>query len=175
MITRLSRASIVVLGVFAVLIVIAAVRSAYFPLKQQETFSKAFTLTLEDMNGNPVRLLGYENKIVIAYAWASWCPYCAKELQDLSKIKTDYGDKVQIVAINRAEDKATAAAYIASLTNVSGIVFLLDPTDSFFKSVGGYAMPETIFVQRSGQVAFHQHGPITYDQVSQELEKLLGH
>ena len=142
--------------------------------KSPETFTKAYTLTLTDMNGKPVELSSFKGKVVIAYAWASWCPYCAQELQNLSKIKTQYGDKLQILAINRAEPPTVAQGYVSQLTDVQGILFLLDPNDSFFKSVDGYAMPETIFIQVNGTVADHQHGPLSYDAASQEVRTLLG-
>ena len=139
-----------------------------------ESFAKSYTLTLTDMNGKPVRLSDFKNKLVIAYAWASWCPYCAHELQNLSKLRSTYGDKVQVVAINRAEPAPIAQAYVSGLTNVQGIVFLLDPSDSFFKSIGGYAMPETEFIQQDGTVVYHQHGPLSHDDASQEVQKLVG-
>jgi thiol-disulfide isomerase/thioredoxin len=143
------------------------------PPKQASTFSKEYALTLSDYSGNEVHLYSFRRKVLIAYAWASWCPYCSLELENLAQLKTVYGDDVAIVAINRAESLATARAFTDHIPGTSGLIFLLDPTDSFFKEVGGYAMPETVFISGSGDIIYHQRGPIQLPQVQAEIEKIL--
>ena len=142
-------------------------------IAQAKTFNTEYTLVLSDYNGKPVHLYDYRRQVLIAYAWASWCPYCGSEIEGLAQLKKTYGDNVQIVAINRAEPLATARAYTNALTDTNGIVFLLDPTDSFFKEIGGYAMPEMVFIDSSGTIIYHQRGPIRMEDVQAEIEKLL--
>jgi thiol-disulfide isomerase/thioredoxin len=137
------------------------------------TFNTEYTLVLSDYNGNAVHLYDYRRQVLIAYAWASWCPYCGTEIEGLAQLKATYGDNVQIVAINRGEPLSVARAYTNALTNTTGVVFLLDPTDSFFKDIGGYAMPEMVFIDSSGAIIFHQRGPIQMSDVQAEIEKLL--
>ncbi len=31
--------------------------------------------------------------------WASWCPYCIRELPDLKALRADYGDMLEIVGV----------------------------------------------------------------------------
>ena len=137
------------------------------------TFTTEYTLVLSDYNGKAVHLYDYRRQVLIAYAWASWCPYCGAEIEGLAQLKATYGDNVQIVAIDRGEPLAVARAYTNALTDTSGVVFLLDPTDSFFKDIGGYAMPEMVFIDSSGTIIFHQRGPIQMSDVQMEIEKLL--
>lgn len=136
-------------------------------------FSSEYSLTLSDYDGNQVHLYDYARKVLIAYAWASWCPYCASEISDLGQLKQEYGDQIQIVAINRGESVETARAFTAAIPDTSGIVFLLDPTDSFFKAIGGYAMPEMVFIDSGGNIIYHQRGPIDIQDVQAKIETLL--
>jgi len=142
--------------------------------KPPEKFTKEFQLVLEDYSGKQVHLGDYRRKILIAYAWASWCPYCGAEIENLAKMKQTYGNDIQIIAINRAEPRSTAKAFTDKLQNTSGVVFLLDPTDSFFKDIDGYAMPETVFINNSGVVVYHHRGPLEMDQLETQVKQLLG-
>lgn len=145
------------------------------PFSSEKTgFSDEYALVLQDMQGNEVRLSEFKNDILVAYVWASWCPYCAQEIDNLAALKQQYGERIQVLAINRSEPKAVAQAYIAQLPHVSGVTFLLDPNDAFFKQVGGYAMPETMFIRGRGEVVFHQRGPMQLQEVQEQLTVLLG-
>ena len=172
--TEERKAAVVILAAIVFATAVAFAWQAYQKtLPHKETFAKSYGLTLQTYDGKKVQLSDYRGKVVIAYAWASWCPYCGGEIQNLATLKAKYGDRIVILAINRAEPLADAKGYTDQLSNVSGVTFLLDPTDSFFKSVSGYAMPETIFIQKNGDVMFHQHGPMTLDTAEQKLQQLL--
>ncbi len=138
-----------------------------------KTFNTEYSLALQDYSGTTVHLFDYRRKVLIAYAWASWCPYCGSEIQDLAALKQQYGDDVEVVAINRAEPPQTAKHFTDALSNTQGIVFLLDPDDSFFKEIGGYAMPEMVFIDSKGTIVDHQRGPIQLSDVKAQLERML--
>ena len=61
---------------------------ALFVGKGTETFSKEYGLKLTDYDGHTVRLSQFRNKILIAYAWASWCPYCARSEEHTSELQS---------------------------------------------------------------------------------------
>jgi len=66
------------------------------------------------VKGAPVKLSSYvkEGKYTLVDFWASWCPYCIKELPELSSLYTDYKDKgLEIVGVavrDKMEDTYTA-------------------------------------------------------------------
>ena len=138
-----------------------------------QQFSGAYALVLKDYAGADVHLYQYRRKVLVVYSWASWCPYCGAELQNLAKEKHSYGDQIDVIAINRAEQMRDAKAYTDRLQNVSDLIFLLDPEDSYFKLIGGYAMPETTFVDQKGDIVFHQRGPIQIQEVDDKIKELL--
>lgn len=164
----------------AVILLLASGTAYYFFLgsdadeKEKETFKEEYALVLKDYAGTEVKLSDYRRKALIAYAWASWCPYCGAEIENLAVLKQKYGAEIEILAINRAEPLQTAKPYTDALRETSGIIFLLDPADAFFKQIGGYAMPETVFIDEKGGVTFHQRGPIDIAAVEANIQRLLG-
>jgi len=144
------------------------------PSQDQSTFSSAFSLVVNDYSAEEVHLYDYRRHPLVAYTWASWCTYCADELKNLSALKKKYGEEVTVIAINRGEDRATAKAYSDPLQLSDQIKLFLDKDDKFFKSIGGYAMPETIFVDPAGNIVFHQRGPMKIGEVEAQIQSLLG-
>ena len=161
------------IAVLALIIMCAGGYAVYLSYKPHgtDTFNKSYGLVLKDYDGKDVHLYEFRRKVLIAYAWATWCPYCSAELQNLSEMKKKYGDDVQIVAINRAETVVVAKPFTDKL-GISNILFLIDPEDAFFKSISGYAMPETVFINERGEIVFHQRGPLNLPELEQRIHEL---
>lgn len=138
-----------------------------------ETFKEEYSITLKDYAGNDVRLSDFKRKPLVVFMWASWCPYCAAEIGNLAQLKKTYGDQINTVAVNRAEPQQVAEPYTNALTQKEGILFLLDANDALFKSIQGYAMPETIFIDKGGTVTYHQRGPLKLEEAEGYLKTLI--
>jgi len=127
-----------------------------------------------DIEGNPIAIDENLGHILIINSWASWCPACANELPDLAKLGEEFANKnVKVLAINRAEPKSTASAFLASVSAVDGLQLVLDPTDKFYSSISGYAMPETLFYDPQGNIVFHQRGQMTYEEMKVQTELII--
>ncbi len=63
--------------------------------------------TLSDLEGKKVSLSDYKGKVVLAFFFTTWCPYCSAEAPYLEKeVWQKYKDKgVQILAIDVLEKK----------------------------------------------------------------------
>ena len=129
--------------------------------------------SLEDYQGQKVSLADFKGKPLVINSWAAWCPFCRKELPDLAEVQKEFGDQVIFIAIDRAESLATAKKYSDELAVSGKMVFLLDPGDSFYRSIGGFSMPETIFVDSNGNIDFHKRGPMTVDEIRTRTEKIV--
>ena len=57
--------------------------------------------------------------------------------------------------------------------NPEHIVLLLDPTDNFYKGIGGFAMPETVVYDIEGNISSHTRGSMTYEQMVERVEAAL--
>ncbi|QQR65249.1 TlpA family protein disulfide reductase [Candidatus Kaiserbacteria bacterium] len=127
-----------------------------------------------DLDGNPVKLSDFRGKPLIINSWATWMPFSKEELEALSTLKESKGDALTILAINRMEDKAVIRAYLATYSiDDSKIIFLVDPADTFYKGVGGYAMPETVFYATDGVITVHTRGVLAPEDLKISAEALL--
>lgn len=128
--------------------------------------------SLTDYEGRAVHLTDFAGKPLVVNTWAAWCPFCRQELPDFVALQKEFPD-VAVIAIDRSEPLATAKGYTDELGISGDILFLLDPGDDFYKNIGGFSMPETIFVDKSGTIVFHKRGIMTLAEmraaVSQHL------
>lgn len=129
--------------------------------------------TYFDLDGNPVSLVDFKGESLIINAWASWIPFSQSELKLLALVKADKGDAVTVLAINRMENAETVKAYLEYIGKPEGIIFLVDPSDTFYKAVSGYAMPETVFYDRDGVIAVHKRGVLTPDELNSFTEQIV--
>lgn len=136
-------------------------------------FDRAPQFSLKDYSGNTVSLSDFAGKPVVLNSWAVWCPFCRKELVDFAAVKREFGDQIEIIAINRAESLEKAQKYSDELGVTDELIFLLDPSDSFYRSIGGFSMPETIFVDREGNVRIHKRGPMDADEIRERVMTIL--
>ncbi len=144
----------------------------YHPRAGHESFHQEYGLVLKDYEGNDVKLTQFKREVLVIHAWATWCAYCADELRNLATLKKKYGDSIEILAPNRAESVYAAKPFTDALALGEGIRFLLDPDDAFYKSIGGYAMPETLFINDRGEVFFRQRGPMNIAEVEAQVSAL---
>ena len=144
----------------------------YHPRSGTVAFTPSYELVLKDYNGNDVRMSKFKREILVVHAWATWCTYCADELKNLAILKKKYGDNIEILAPNRAESVYVAKPFTDALDLGDTMTFLLDPDDAFYKSIGGYAMPETLFINDRGEVFFHQRGPMNMAEVEAKIAEI---
>lgn len=125
-----------------------------------------------DLNGDPVALSDYVGEILVVNSWASWCPFCKTELEELSGLAAEYSDEdIRILAINRAEPATTAQRFLRNVKTTSEILLILDNDDRYYKSIEGYTMPETVFYDRKGNIVKHHHGDMTVSQMKEYIDE----
>ncbi len=166
--TRNARIVLAVLLV-VVLLSVALFYVRYHPRRGSVSFFPEYALVLKDYAGHDVQLAQFKRETVVVHSWATWCTYCGEELTHLATLKKKYGDRITIIAPNRAESAQVAKPFTDALNTGTSIVFLIDPNDIFYKAIGGYAMPETLFINDRGEVVYRRHGPMTLDEVDAQL------
>lgn len=141
--------------------------------ERQAELEKAPDFVLQDYSGKTVRLADFAGKPVVINSWAAWCPFCRQEIPDFVTAQKEFGDKVVIIAIDRAESSAVAKGYTNQQGTSNNLILLLDPSDSFYQSIGGFSMPETIFVDKNGNVTERKRGPMDINEIRKKIQKLL--
>lgn len=137
------------------------------------SFEKLSEFTFKDYNGNDVKLTDLSLPLVVN-SWAAWCPFCVKELPDFAITQEEFGSDVTIVAIDRSEPLSTAKEFSDRVGVTDKLVMLLDSGDNFYRSIGGFSMPETIFIDVDGSVKDHKRGPMTTEEMSARIIQAFG-
>lgn len=151
----------------------AGAPAAGAPAAAPTFFDTTAGLTLTDYGGKKIALADFKGKPLVVNAWASWCPFCRQELPDFATVQKELGDKVVFIAVDRGESLAVAKQYSDARGVTNSIVFLLDPGDSFYQAIGGFSMPETVFVDKNGNIVDHKRGPMDVNEIRQRTEKIL--
>lgn len=159
---------IIVIG-FAIIIGGIVLFSGKGEQRGGERFDKAPEFTLKDYNGNDISFSDFQGKITVVNSWAVWCPFCVKELPEFARLQEEFGDEIVVIAIDRAESLEKVKGFTDPLGVTDKFVFLLDPRDSFYKSIGGFAMPETIFVDAEGFIRIHKRGPMSLKEMREKV------
>lgn len=175
---KMDLASVGVLGkklaviIFAVsLVIIGIIYVLKTSQKKDSSQNFLYSLEFENLNRETVYLSKFKGKNLVINSWAIWCPFCKKELLDFSKVQEKFKDKITIIAINRGESLKDIKDFINSKGLEGKLIFLSDKNDKFYKFIGGFSMPETIFVNKSGKIVFHKRGPLTEKEITNIIKK----
>lgn len=141
--------------------------------EKEETFDKVPSFSLEDIDGNTVSLVDFAGKTLVINSWAAWCPFCVDELADFGALQERFGDEIVMIAINRQESLNKTKKFTDDLGVTDEMLWLLDPKDSFYKSIGGFSMPETIFVDSNGNIRVHKRGPMDLSEMIEKVNSIL--
>lgn len=130
-------------------------------------------ITLTDYDGNTKSLGDFSGKMLVVNSWAVWCPFCVKELSDFAALQKAFPDEITVIAIDRAESLDKVQGFTDELGISEDMIFLMDRKDDFYKTIGGFSMPETVFIDGDGTVVFHKRGPMTFEEMKEQVEKML--
>jgi len=129
-----------------------------------------FTLTAFD--GETVTLSDLRGQVVIINFWASWCPPCREEAAYLEKTWREYqGRGVVFIGVDWVDTEKEALAYIAEFD----ITYFNGP-DLGTRIAQAYrirGVPETFFVDKSGQLRGVKIGPLYPPELEDRIEELL--
>ena len=133
-----------------------------------------FLLSFTNTDGNAVSMSEFKGKNLILNAWATWCPYCTEELPGFRDVAGEYGNAITVIAVNRGESQETAHSYITRKNLSGSILYVTDPDDTLYKAIGGFSMPETIFIDTNGIIRFHKRGPMTQEELCRRTQDIFG-
>ena len=167
-------------GILSVLVIGGVLLAVIFGLSKDTGVESSVSdldrfsqITLTDYNGNTKSLGDWSGKMLVVNSWAVWCPFCVKELSDFAALQKAFPDEIAVIAIDRAESLEKVQGFTDGLGISEDMIFLMDRKDDFYKAVGGFSMPETVFIDKDGTVVFHKRGPMTFEEMKEQVEKLL--
>ena len=114
----------------------------------------------------------FAGKPVIVDFWADWCRYCANSMTRIDRAWREHAASgLSVLAVNVAQDRATAAAFIERLG--VGYSAVLDPGARITRDYGVKGLPMTIFVDRNGLISGKVIGELDDRLLAIQLDRIL--
>jgi len=129
----------------------------FFVMENPLVGQPAPDFTLNTTEGKPLNLTKYrDGKSAIIFFWATWCPHCFDQMQELKAKKREFEEKnISLVLIDLGEDGTAVKAYLKK-NEIPYNVFL-DEKNTTFDSYQLIGVPTFVFIDASGTVQAVEH------------------
>ncbi|RDW17242.1 TlpA family protein disulfide reductase [Oceanobacillus chungangensis] len=126
---------------------------------------------IQTLDGETVNLQHFRGKRVILNFWATWCPPCRVEMPDMQKLHEN--EDIIVLAVNLT-DSEISQKDVKTFVNEFGLTFPigLDKTGGISELYKINPIPTTIMIDSDGKIRFKFFGAMSYDTMTEELEKL---
>ena len=120
----------------------------------------AIDFTLTDLSGKKVTLSSFKNKkgVVLSF-WATWCPYCVREIPKLKELHSKFSNRgLEIISINiAANDPISRVMEFEKRQKIPySVLYDKDQTVSRIYAVSG--IPVTLIIDPEGLIIFRGYG-----------------
>jgi len=126
--------------------------------------------------GEPERLVSRADLVgspVLVNVWATWCPTCKAEHEELMRI--DAHTDLRLVGVNYKDNRAKALGWLADFGDPYEFV-LEDQDGSLGVELGVYGAPESFLLDADGRIIYKRVGEINprvwRDEIAPLLERL---
>lgn len=142
---------------------------------QRDKLDLAADFTMEDSDGETVRLTDHYGKPVIVNFWASWCPPCKGELPYFQQAYEEYGDQVDFMMVDLADGERETVELAKSYVDDYEYDFPLyfDTMGSGAAAYGIMSIPTTICITSDGYIYSMHIGAIDQMTLDRWVETLV--
>ncbi len=128
--------------------------------------------TLETTTGKVVTLADLRGHPVWLNFWATWCPWCKKEIPQIETVQKDDGSTIDIYGVDIQQSAATVSQYMTA--KQMNYPVLLDTQGSVAAAYGVEFLPTSVFIAPSGKILAVSTGAlISPKDVAPYVQKLL--
>ena len=144
------------------------------PESTEEKRMAAPDFTVQDAEGNSVKLSDLFGKPIVLNFWATWCPPCRSEMPDFSAVFEELGEDIHFVMLDAVdgirETREIGEAYVAE----QGFTFPVyyDMEQEAVIQYGIRAFPTTIFIDSEGYVAAGAEGAIDQETLRKGIDMI---
>lgn len=122
------------------------------------------------LNGSQKKVSDFQGGVTILSFWATWCPYCIKEMPDLQKVKENYPD-ISVVLVNCGEEEALVSDFVAQ--HDCDFTWTLDPDFAAQRVYPTSGIPYAVVIDSQGIVSEILAGssPDMYSKFEEAVKK----
>ncbi|UQB42682.1 TlpA family protein disulfide reductase [Thiomicrospira microaerophila] len=153
---------------FAGLVAILVGALVYFSISGGE---KAPSMQVELKSGEQVNL-NLPKKPILVNFWATSCPSCVAKMPDMAKLKEEFGDRFEILAISMDYDpKNQVDAFVRA--NPYPFNFIQDSDGSLSEAFGQIRLtPTTFLIAPNGNIVYRKIGDSDFEFLRQRIDQL---
>ncbi len=106
------------------------------------------------INNENYKLADFQGKFVLLQFWATWCPYCEKQMPDLVKLQARYKEnpKLIILPVSIDEEGQNAVANFYKSRGYNSLPVVLDENKNLYRSFGLRGVPTSILISDKGKI-----------------------
>ncbi|WP_106475573.1 TlpA disulfide reductase family protein [Phytohalomonas tamaricis] len=142
------------------------------PFSNAPDLSQLPSLTLENIDGHPVRLDTFKGHPVMINLWASWCPPCRREIPLLADIDTH--EQITVITANQGESLLQVLRFLND-RQLSFRHALLDPQQRLMALNKAPGLPVTLLFDSAGRLIAIHTGELTQIQWQKWQQRLAKH
>ncbi|MGI9862686.1 TlpA disulfide reductase family protein [Moorella naiadis] len=157
-----------------IILVMVAVLALSFFLPRRGDQVHAPDFTLPALDGSQVSLASLKGQVVVLNFWATWCPYCVAEMDELDAAAgrlAPRGVKVLAVNIMQRETLEKINAFLGAKPH--NYMVLLDEGSNVADAYGVSGIPTTFIIDRQGLLRRVKNGPLGPGELDSLLRDLL--
>ena len=139
-----------------------------------EAYPQARDFTVQDIDGNDVKLSEQFGKPLVVNFWASWCPPCKEEMPDFESVYQEMGEQVTFMMVNLVdgsrETLETATDYITANGYTFPIYFDITQDAAYTYTIT--SIPTTLFINAKGEIVTSAVGAIDAEVLKQGIRAI---
>ncbi len=151
---------------------LAADSGSVHPLS--ESLGAAANIALPTLDGDSLRLVDYQGRVVLLNFWATWCAPCREEIPDLSALHAQFQSQgLTVLGVSLDE---TGIEGVQAFADEFDITYPLahDARGALAEAVGNvYGLPTTLVIDAKGNVVHRVVGIYPVEQMQPVLDELL--
>ncbi|HEY7571480.1 MAG TPA: TlpA disulfide reductase family protein [Nitrososphaeraceae archaeon] len=176
-----SKKVLVSIGIMIIVVIIGSVLVSSIP----SSTNAAPNFRLRTIDGSQVSLSSFKGRPVILWFMAAWCPTCVGQSDAITKVKSEFGNKIDLLVIDMWTTQAiggNSASGKQSETTSDLQDFLakhggskwraaLD-TDRAVLKYGIVEVDSTVIIDKNGNLAFKNLGSTGYQPLREAVSKI---
>ncbi len=130
--------------------------------------------TLKSLTGEEVTLSSFRGKnLVYVVFWATWCPYCIKEIPQLKEFHTKFASKgLKIIAVNVGQNDPLIRVQAFQKHFEIPYTIVYDANTTVSRQYGVIGVPFGVLIGRDGKIQYRSSMPPENLEAFLQKEKL---